>query len=176
MKKLLIPNITITSLSEVVCNHCDHLLTDDEIKRHKHRNLIKRVFNMQKINSGRFRVWLGKAGAHVCTEFIYFTDERYIAWGIRDLARENGAQVFTMIVHPHCDRYSPPKGEGDEVIENVRCESNGSFWAHGINHGRMETQVEMCWSVSSLSEARAVMRRAKKVTQSLWDNYGVAVI
>lgn len=91
------------------------------------------------------------------------------------LAKDLGATVLTMCEHPHLDRYSPPKGSPGETVEK-KAGCNGHPWATGINHGRMETQVEMSWPINSLKEARAIKRMARKATQKLWENYGVSVI
>lgn len=159
----------INSLGEVGRHHCGFLTySDDDIKINcsaKEQALIKQVWAIQDaVTTDRFRAYLGRDGkVRLSTEFIYFSDEKEIAKGIRWLAESIGADVDVMSEFEHLDtvtytREVPPR----TVI--------------GPDHGRLETQVDMSWVVATVKEAQLLVKMARKETQKLWENYGVSVL
>ena len=160
----------INSLGEVGPRGCGFLTySDDDIKKNcsaKEQALIKQVWAIQKaITTDRFRAYLGKGKKILLsTEFIYFSDEKEIAKGIRWLAESIGAYIDVMAEFEHLDKvtYDYDTPEAETVI--------------GPDHGRLETQVEMVWVVATAREARLLVKMARKETQKLWENYGVSVL
>lgn len=131
-------------------------------------DFVQRVWALQKLNDGRFRVWARDRSIRLVTEFRYFTDAGTDgAWRrIYGVAGELGADVSVL-------------NEGRE-LEISYLDSNPEtkpIKIVGKNHDRPYRQVEVSLYVTDLSTAQTKKLRDKvaRVTQPIWNKYGVNV-
>ncbi len=101
---------------------------------------------------------------HLQTELCNFVDQESYWDTVEDFAIEHGCTVRTMREDEHLDKYKPVGAEE---------------WVEGPNHGRMERQVELYWTLTP-SETRqsveAFVKDLNERTQALWDEAGVSVL
>lgn len=138
----------------------------------KEYNFVRKVFEFQKnVDFGRFRVYAEIRKGHpriiLCTEFIQFCDEDDFWTEFNTLAKALKANVWVMREAEHLDH-----------SYRVNPDNNQKYDEHfGVNHGRMERQVELSWRVEKMpiAEFREVLIGLRKQTQELWDLSGVGV-
>lgn len=175
-------NLVVNALGEL-CFGCD-LLSDKDLDKFQ-RKIADRIGHLQELNTARFRIYGGikKDGTpwiRLVTEFCTFMDKKRTWSLINGIAKELKAKVWILSEMPHNDKYAPPQGRCGEKILKETIISNGKrvHWACGPNHGRMERQVEFSWQVLKKSEAqiKAMIKRLRKATEEIWEEYGVGVI
>jgi hypothetical protein len=125
---------------------------------------VSTVWNLQKFNDGRFRVWMRKGGEVVLsTEFNALVEQD-------DVWRKIDAAAKALHVKPdvmHEDKHVDSKSL-----------DNGKTWIHGPKHGKMERQVSLDVRLTALTidELRRTRKHLERVTEDAWNASGVNVI
>ena len=130
--------------------------------------LVQDVWHVQKLNDGRVRIGCyprldGLSPVTLCTEFIAFVDDAEAWTAINAAAAALGIKADPMSESEHLDK-----------VSHDDCKT----WVVGKDHGRMERQVSFDLTIDhpSMSAAQPIVERVVRVTQDIWDKYGVAVI
>lgn len=138
----------------------------------KEYNFLKKVFAFQKaISDGsRFRVYgeirKGKPRIIVVTEFVGFVDDDAYWTRFDAIVKKLKAHVWIMSEDEHSDQCIHDYGTPQEKTVT------------GVNHGRMERQVELSWRIEKLTvpEVKALLVTIRNATRRLWKESGVGVI